>query len=78
MKENYKLLVIALIFCFIGYFIGYGMGVKEGIKFSVGFASQFINFTVDNAYISDGIFRYKNQIGGCIGDNALILNYTGR
>jgi len=75
MKERNKLMLIAFCFLLLGIAIGYGMGVQAGITWSVKFASHFMTIEFDENLIAEGIFKYKNQIGGCF-QNAPILNDT--
>ena len=71
MKSQKYVFLQALIIAFVivlglGIAMGYGSGFRDGVEFSVKFAANFITIEFDEQYISDGIFRYKNHIGGCL------------
>ena len=70
MKENNKLMIIALGFLLLGFLIGYGMGIKTGISWCVDKGISFlkvrnISLGIDTEQIKQGIFQYKNQIDNC-------------
>lgn len=74
MKERTKLIIVIFLMLVLGMALGYGAGVKDGITWSVKFASNFVSIDFDEEFIADGIFRYKNQIGGCFEDHGTLNN----
>jgi hypothetical protein len=59
------ILLILLAFCLGAYSRGYVAGAKSAILWGVRLSHNFVNITFNNEEVAQGIFQYRNNIGGC-------------
>ena len=69
---NKKLIFIGIIIFIVGFAVGMVVGIDIAISRVADIASRFVE--IDEGLISQAIFQYKNNIGGCY---APLHNYTG-
>jgi len=73
MKENHKIIVVAIFACLLASAVGYAYGFQAGIRWSIKIGSYFVDFNIDEQMLATAIWQYRENIGGCfIKENAPI------
>jgi len=70
-RTNKEYILILILLLIIGLLIGFAAGTYVTVKATVVVARTFINDekvreAVDENLIKEAIFKYKNNIGGCL------------
>jgi len=61
------LLLFIIILTLISFGLGFLWGVDTTAREVAKLSKVFLNISIDKDLITEAIYRYNNQIGGCIG-----------
>ena len=69
-----RITILLIFFLLLGVGFGYSYGFQNGVRWAVKIGLNFVTIEVDENMLVNGIFQYKNRIGGCFPNASLYIN----
>ena len=69
-----RITILLIFFLLLGVGFGYSYGFQNGVRWAVKIGLNFVTIDVDEQVLINGIFQYKNRIGGCFENASLYIN----
>ena len=68
-----RITILLIFFLLLGVGFGYSYGFQNGVRWAVKIGLNFVTIDVDEQVLINGIFQYKNRIGGCFENASLYI-----